>query len=437
MLTKTKLRSWITWIYAILFALLPFSLPLTFASHQLMFPSELLMAILSLLLLIYFLRYGWWSTAFYRHPLTLLSFVFISWMAICVPFSSQWKVSLKYWIVASAHWWIFYHGIGLVLVNKLDDFLSLFKKYACCFTLILIYAWYTHAQYDFRIDASVLVARPFYFDHAMYSAVLLLLVPFIPFFHFYKKTTKRQWINWLWASLMLLGVYLSFSRAAWLSAIAAAALLILIYLFRIPFKHLLSLFAITIIGILFFMPALSQKLVNNQAESKKGTLWEQFISSANVTTDVSNLERLNRYSCAIRMTNDRPWTGFGPGTFQFAYLTYQKPEEMTRISVTVAGEHQPGRGGGAHSEYLQAFAEMGIVGGLCWIGILLSVLWSALNQYHLRKDKIILALLFGLTTFFVHALFNNFLHHGKIAALVWGSLALLSLLNTSHTEDII
>jgi O-antigen ligase len=177
---------------------------------------------------------------------------------------------------------------------------------------------------------------------------------------------------------------------------------------------------------MFSAPMLSEQLRSNQAKSKTGTLWEQLVSTANITSDVSNLERINRYSCALRMTKDQPWAGFGPGTFQFAYLSYQKPEEMTRISVTTAEKHRAGKGGGAHSEYLQAFAEMGIIGGLLWIGIVIGMLFTVLSLYHHSKEKILLALLFGLTTFFIHALFNNFLHHGKVAVLVWSSLAMVN-----------
>ncbi|MEL7222328.1 MAG: O-antigen ligase family protein [Bacteroidota bacterium] len=439
MLIKNKLIKWINWSYVILFALLPFSLPTSFAAHQLILPSEPLIATLSIFLLIYFYHFGWWSVIFYRHPLTVCSLGFIVWMGICIPFSSQWQISMKYWIVAAAHWWVFYHGIGVMLFPKgTNGFLSLLKQYAVSFTLILLYAWYVHAHYDFRIDASVLAARPFYFDHAMYGAVTLLLLPFVFLFDASKRMDEiipKHWFNMLWFALLLVGVYLSFSRAAWLSTIAAILLLLLVYFIGIQPKHLFLALITALAGVAFFLPQLSQQLSNNQAKSKTGTLWEQLLSSANTTTDASNLERLNRYSCAIRMTKDKPWIGFGPGTFQFAYLDYQKQEEMTRISVTSTGKHKPGRGGGAHSEYLQAFAETGVVGGLLWLGVIISMLWVGLKNYRVQQQKITLALLFGLTTFFIHAFFNNFLHHGKVAALVWSSLALLCLLDRGKMSE--
>jgi O-antigen ligase len=359
-------------------------------------------------------------------------------MAVCIPFSSDRVVSLKYWIVAFTHWWVFYHGLSIVLPDGVNDFLSLLKKYALSFTLIIVYAWTVHAQYDFRIDASVLVARPFYFDHAMYSAVLLLLVALVFWSTIKEKeSSTTKWLHLGWTGIMLTGVYFSYSRAAWLSALLASGLVLLVYLFSLQFKHLILLSMLILFGAMAMKPLISEKLSNNQAESKTDSLWEQLLSTANTTTDVSNLERLNRYSCAIRMTRDRPWTGFGPGMFQFAYLSYQRPEEMTRISVTSPGEHQAGKGGGAHSEYLQAFAEMGIIGGILWIGIVISMLWTLLYCYHLNPQTILLALLFGLTTFFIHALFNNFLHHAKVSVLVWGSLAILNViyLNTLSSSN--
>jgi hypothetical protein len=46
-------------------------------------------------------------------------------------------------------------------------------------------------------------------------------------------------------------------------------------------------------------------------------------------------------------------------------------------------------------------------------------LWAGLW----RRDTRLLAL--GLLTFFAHGAVNNFLHDGRMAALVWGSVAVL------------
>jgi hypothetical protein len=51
---------------------------------------------------------------------------------------------------------------------------------------------------------------------------------------------------------------------------------------------------------------------------------------------------------ASRMVAERPWFGFGPGTYVFQYSPFQKSDELTLIS-TFAGDL-----GDAHSEYFSA-----------------------------------------------------------------------------------
>jgi O-antigen ligase len=143
--------------------------------------------------------------------------------------------------------------------------------------------------------------------------------------------------------------------------------------------------------------------------------------------DVSAQERLNRYACALRMAGEQPWAGFGPGTFQFQYLPFQKPEERTRISrsepIAQRGPDNYGRGGGAHSEYLQALAELGWPGLSLWLLFLFFSLGIGIRNYQQTGALVWLFLSLGLLSFFLHGLVNNFLHDGRVAALVWGGVA--------------
>jgi len=103
-------------------------------------------------------------------------------------------------------------------------------------------------------------------------------------------------------------------------------------------------------------------------------------SAANVTTDLSNLERMNRWVAAWRMFREKPLTGFGPGTYQFAYIPYQEPGLINRLSVTNPWDVPEGSGGTAHSEYLLALSEMGIMGLLGWIVLLGRWTWVAFER---------------------------------------------------------
>ena len=439
-----RLTALIRILYLLLFALLPFSIIMPFGSMTVEVPSEILMGLLAILLLVWFAQNGAWPRSFYYAPVTLTSLVFLIWMAIGILFSSDPIVSLKYWLVSITHWWLFYHGLGIIVKRLPQDLYRYWGLYALSFALIILYAWTVHAQYDFSVDSSVLVARPFYFDHALYSCVMLFLLG-VFFVGFLLKNRDiqlgkySQVLCFLIILVYLVGVYLSYSRAAWLSMLGALGFIGLVAGLRLRFRGLMGMLGSLLLILMLGWPFLFQQISQNQTESKKGGWWDQIVSVANVQTDVSNLERLNRYSCAWRMFKDRPVVGFGAGTYQEAYLPFQRKEEMTRISVTSTGPHPPGRGGGAHSEYLQALSEMGLPGALAWIALVFISIWTGLKIFHSNDTMfnryLALAILFGLVTFFIHGLFNNFIHHGKVAGLVWSGLAVLVSYNINRAQS--
>ena len=143
-------------------------------------------------------------------------------------------------------------------------------------------------------------------------------------------TTVRI-ISMLLITLFTLGTILSYTRAAWVS-LAGSMVLYLIYKYKIKFKVLLLL------GVSFFIVlGLSWNVLvmdmerNSQESSDK--LSEHVESISNVSSDASNLERLNRWSSAWRMFQARPFFGWGPGTYMFQYAPFQMSNEQTIIST--------------------------------------------------------------------------------------------------------
>src|SRR5690606_6670903 len=120
---------------------------------------------------------------------------------------------------------------------------------------------------------------------------------------------------------------------------------------------------------------------------------------------------------------ERPWTGFGPGTYAFEYAPFQRPENKTIISTNF------GTGGNAHSEFLLALSEMGIFGLLSLVAVVSSFFYTAIKLYYRILDRemrvIVLSLILALTTYFIHAFLNNFLDQDKIAMPVYGAVAMM------------
>ena len=136
-----------------------------------------------------------------------------------------------------------------------------------------------------------------------------------------------------------------------------------------------------------------------------------------VFRDVSVLERLNRWSAALRMAAERPVTGFGPNGFERAYGPYQNVFETTRDS-SFRGDR-----GDAHSEYLSALAEQGVPGLALLLALLAAPVAAAVraSRSAAAPETRVLAVALGaaLVSFAAMNVANSFLDLDKVAPAFW------------------
>ena len=395
---RPTLPDWLARIYALLFALLPWSVDVSFGAWNLRVPAEPLIAVAGIGLLITCVRQRIWPVK----GLAWLPVLWVAWAAVAAACSTMPLVSWKYWLVDTGQCWVFF--AGLLLWPEL--WLRLARLFAYSLAGVALYTMIHHGLFHFRPDQAMLAPIPFFADHTVYSAVLALAL-----LGFNTRSWAGRPVNDTWAlgipgwipGVFALGLFLSFSRAAWLSLLLAGFAGSLI-VYRKRWSWLAFAALLLLVAGFFFRDKISARLA----------------------ADVSSMERLNRYSCAVRMAEDRPWTGFGPGTFMFQFLPYQRPAEMTRISITTPiarrGPENFGRGGGAHSEYLRALAELGWPGLILWLLVVGCSLLAGTVRYIQTGQFIYLALTLGLLSFFAHGLVNDFLHDARVAALVWGAV---------------
>ena len=177
---------------------------------------------------------------------------------------------------------------------------------------------------------------------------------------------------------------------------------------------------------------IAKKFEGNKQDSSE-QLGEHVQSISNVSTDASNLERINRWKSAYRMFEERPIVGWGPGTYMFVYAPFQKPHEKTIISTNA------GNRGNAHSEYLGPLAESGVLGMVSVILLVTVLMVYGIKLYHsldkgTLKDYTLLAIL-GLITYFTHGFLNNFLDMDKASAPVWGFSAVLVSIDLYYKKN--
>ncbi|MDO8999053.1 MAG: O-antigen ligase family protein [Bacteroidota bacterium] len=384
-------------------------------------PSEPLMAGIMLLYIFNELSSRITDKKFINHPITTLIVVQLSWMLFTTLTSTEVLISVKY--LVSRLWFIFscYIIMPHIFQSKKNTIYFMFC-YASSLALVVFYTIFQHAKFNFNDKAADWVVSPFYNDHTAYGAALAMFIPLMLSFVFIKSISKylRAFALALFC-LFVFAIILSFARAGWLSLIVAFSIFVTLIL-KIKFRTILI--TLVTLGSLFyaFQTEIFIALGRNNTDAEGG-FSNNIESVSNISTDASNLERLNRWSCAIRMWKDKPVLGWGPGTYMFKYAPYQLSSERTIISTNF------GTNGNAHSEYLGPLAEQGII-GLCIVVIML--LYSTSLGYKLVYSVaepevriLVIGLFLGLMTYFVHGFLNNFLDTDKLSLPFWSFLAAL------------
>jgi O-antigen ligase len=132
------------------------------------------------------------------------------------------------------------------------------------------------------------------------------------------------------------------------------------------------------------------------------------------------------------MYHERPFWGWGPGTYQFLYAPFQMSKEKTIIS-TNAGDL-----GNAHSEYIGPLSESGLPGMVSVLAIFGISIYLGIKVYRNTVDKeikiISLAIVVGLISYYIHGFLNNFLDTDKASVPVWGFMAILVALRLYHNN---
>ena len=375
-------------------------------------PTEPLLFGLMLLLIMYQLRSNILPTYIFKNEIIWAIAIYLGWIFISSCMSSHPMVSFKFLLVKL--WYIIpLIGFGVLIFQDRRYIRSFLWLFSIATNIVIVYTVIKHAGYGFAEKQSHWVMDPFYRDHTIYGAAVALIFPLLVGLYFSKKHDLfTQVILIVFILINLTGLYFSYTRAAWLSIVAAGGVWFLIA-FKIKIKYILSAVLGISIVVALSWTEIQFAMAKNTSEHTTEDFGKRLESAANVTTDASNLERLNRWSCALSMFEERPIFGFGPGTYAFEYARFQKPENLTIISTNF------GDGGNAHSEYLGPLAEMGVFGLLTTLLLIGTIYYKGITLYtHWgEEDKemkvLLLAMLLSLVTYFVHGVLNNYLDTDK------------------------
>jgi len=384
-------------------------------------PTEPLLLGITFLVIIRSLVNRRQDKAILSHPLSLALLFYLGWTFITCFMSSDIAVSLKFFM--SKLWFIvplFYFGTTYFQsTKKIKRFLRL---YFFSLSIVVVYTMIRHGLNGFGEDQGHWVMTPFFKDHTSYGAVLALMFPVLIGMFVLAKDGAQKFILGSLVIVYLFGIYFSYTRAAYLSIVGAFVLYLLIR-YRIRFKYVLTVVLCFAALLVVNKDTIWMELNKNKNEHATEELGERIQSISNVSSDASNLERLNRWACAVEMFKERPVFGFGPGTYAFQYAPFQHHEDITIISTNF------GDGGNAHSEYLGPLAESGLIGMLSFIVVVIAIFYTGIKLYYNLEDpwlkSVILVCVLGLFTYFTHGILNNYLDTDKASIPVWGFAAII------------
>lgn len=396
-----------------------------FEGMELSLPTEPLLILLSAIFLFRVLLLKNYNKAVLRHPVTIILLISLAWMFLTSLCSHNTAVSLKYW--AARLWFVipFFFAAALIFQNP-KRIRQVYTAYAIALVAIVIITTIKTLGNTHDLQILHRVMRPFYNDHTAYGCVTALFLPGALYYAFERDSKFWQRLLYILIAIVLcLGVALSYARAAWISLVGALCVWLLVRC-GMKVKWMIAMIAV---GATFFFAHQSDILyqMGKNTQDSSLTVSGQIQSISNISTDASNLERLNRWACAFRMFSEYPIAGYGPGTYQFFYGSYQRSDQLSTIS-TNAGDL-----GNAHSEYIGPLSEQGLPGMAIVIILFLYTFTTGINVYRTATDskrgKLALALTICLTTYYIHGFFNNFLDTDKLSVPFWAFTAAIVALD--------
>lgn len=391
-------------------------------------PTEPLMAGLMLVYLLNEFMYKITPSNVLKHPITIIIFVQLIWMLITTLTSVDFGISIKFFIARL--WFVFscYFVTTQLFKNK-NSIKPFILAYAIPLAIVCLITTYQHAAFNFDDKIADWIVSPFYNDHTAYGAALAMYIPVIIAMLFLSDISKLTKI--LLSVLIVIffvALVLSFARGGWLSLLTAAAILVSFWL-RIKIRTILITVATLSIIFFSFQDEIFIALGRNNTDSE-GNLSNTISSVTNISTDASNLERINRWSCAVRMFQEKPFLGWGPGTYMFYYAPFQKSSERTIISTNF------GTNGNAHSEYLGPLSEQGVFGMAIVFVMFFATLFMGYRLYYSVKERnmriLTVGVFLGLFPYFIHGFLNNFLDTDKLSVPFWGFMAILVCIDVYH-----
>jgi O-antigen ligase len=395
-------------------------------------PSEIIMVLITILFFVRIFIDLKLEKKIIFHPITIAILAYLCWIFLTSITSELPIVSFKFllsktWFIVSCYFLILWF-----LKKDISKWVKFMNCYMAGLAIVICIATVKLAQAGLFSKGLHWIMSPYYNDHTAYGAAIALFIPLqIGFFFLPDRPNYSKLGYVLSLCFLLVGLYFSYCRAAWLSIII---IMILFFILKLRIKLSWVLVGVGLLAFIFysFSDEIIYRMGRNSQDSSKN-IDEHIQSISNISTDASNVERLNRWVSAFGMIEERPIVGWGPGTYQFVYASFQKPQYKTIITTNF------GDGGNAHSEFIGPTAETGFIGLATVLAIMTATLYTGIRTYISSRRKeikiISLSATLALISYYIHGTMNNFLDTDKLSLPFWACVAIIVAMDIMRKEE--
>lgn len=416
--------------YFILIGCIPVSIHIYLAGKTLStsLPDEPMMWIFLLFFLFSFILNprlipSWW----WKNPIVFIIVLQFLWLIVAVIYSKELFYSIKF-LLAKCWFMVAYMILPIFVFKTRKDLKTGFWLFFGSVVLTMVIIFIRHAAYDYKYMGIEKAIASLYYNHVDYSTVLSMFFPVVCIAYSLIERRKK-WARGLMLTAILffiLAIGLAYARAAMLAVIFSALIYLAIRLRLV--QWIMPAFYGMIIFLVSFMIQ-DNRYIEFRPDFEKTYTHRDFGSHIIATfrgEDMSSMERLYRWIAAVRMSNDRPLTGYGPNSFYHHY----KPYAVTMFETYVSRNDERST---THNYFLFMLVEQGWPAMILYAILIAVVLVQAQKIYYrfhdpfYKKVTLALAMMFGAG--FVNNFFSELLETHKVGALFFLSISLLVILD--------
>lgn len=427
--------NWKTAYWIFLFTIPP-SIQINFASDtmSITLPDQPIMWLFMLLAALVIARNPkalpeWWL----RDNITLIVVLQFIWTTVAVIFSKMLFFSFKFLLVKT---WLMicFFIFPLWIFREKRDFIKAFYLMLVPMLATVLVILVHHALLGFKFNMVQRSMSGLYYNHVDYSTVISMFFPLLIIAWPLTKG-KGPIVRIILAGIIIIfgfGIGFAYARAAVVGLVFAAVIAVAMRL-RLVNLVMPSFYALIILLLVYMIP--NNKFIDFRPDYNNTYMHKGFTEHLISTfrgKDMSSMERLYRWIAAVRMSKDRPITGYGPRAFYY----YYKPYAVTTFRTYVSRNTEQST---THNYFLYMLVEQGWPAMLLYGVLIYAIFAKAQRIYHRFKDRFYRLVTMGLAMMIAVGFINNFfselIETHKVAALFYIPISLLIILDKKSKEE--